>query len=437
MANLGVPELEPAEAEVPVPTFSRVTAEGNEIIAEAANATTRQVPPPEPLPADVPLEGKQFMIPLPSLTLNRQRLADSDRRDSLINKATAMSKHRGPLFCSLFFVVCNLKKEIQLAPDFVEHDRLYHPLCTFRPPSTADIEGSLHDFGRFEGCLLFQDRETADALREEHRNVKQIVLIACRLPAILSDGHTRLVSAGYPVGLFKSLVRLVLRDCDKLTKLPDKLADCVALRTLVVHNCKNLRNFGALLDTPNLEHLFLLSCPQLQGHLDLSRLHDLRLCVARQCGLLTVVVDDRHKTLLQLVLGWVLSLQSNNTDAPDVASALQRPWYRTVTLPTSLLYFSFEDTSCRCPVLVSPEGENEKIKLEGVSFSRSKLLSSLPDSIHLGALQQLNIIGCTVALDQQRFMEHTLPQLTSLKQLRASIALDQVCKHQAQSSQCY
>ena len=159
--------------------------------AASTTADIRQAPPPPPeaLSDHEPLQDNLFVKCLPDNNLNRSRLAldNGNRRTLLIEQAAALSKLRGPLFYSHYFVVCNLKKHIQLAPDFGQHERVYHPLCTFGPPSTADIEDSLNDTDRFGGCLLFQDREAADALNTSHRHVKQIVVIGCPPPALFSD----------------------------------------------------------------------------------------------------------------------------------------------------------------------------------------------------------------------------------------------------------
>ena len=406
---------------------------------------------------------------LPPKELNIRNARSCKRLRRVLTKpALALGKLRGPLFCSYYFVVCNLKKQIQLAPDFRQHERVYHPLCTFGAPSTADIEESLNDTDRFGGCLLFQDCEAADALNESHLNVKQIVVIACPPPALLSDNALRSQDLQDKI-LLHSLVRIVFRDCDELTELPSNLGRCEALRTLVVHRCSNLGTFGLCHEA--LHHLVLLSCPQLKDTLRIATLPTLRLCVARQCSRLTIEVDSRHDKLLQLVVSQIYRLQPDpeqpdpeqpgpeqpdpkqpdpeqpdpkqpdpeqpdpeqpdpeqpDPEQPAGGPKLPDPGFMPNTkiqMPSSLVKFSYEHTNSLCPAITQPQQQQQQ-RLQNLSFFRYTLFRVLPTNIAWNRLERLIIVGCT-SIDQEDFVNRVLGQLTCLKQLRASLAFDQV-----------
>ena len=397
------------------------------------------------------------VAPLLDHPLNRKafRHHNISLRDARLRQVQDLFLLPGPLFFSYYFIVCNLSKHIQLAPDFVEHDRVYHPRCTFGAPSTADIEESLNNPGRFGGCLLFEDREVADALSKRHLNVKQIVVSACPVPPLLSDPTLR--CQNYKLGgLLESLVRLVFRDCDELTELPSNLSRCQALRTLVVHRCSYLRRLKPLADESltkesKLHHLFLIACPRLQDTLHLANLPTLRLCVARQCGLLTVVVNHENNApteLLQLVISQVFRMQaepsadqvthcdrSYSGEEPEGENIDKYPAAvsKDITLPPSLQNFGFEWTNSECPAIESftvpsqdmQNQEQPSSHLRGVSFCRHTLLECLPRHICTKRLEKLAMIGCT-SLDQKKFVRDDLHTLTSLRQLRVSLAFDQV-----------
>ena len=366
---------------------------------------------------------------LPPKKLNINNTCSDERLQRVLTTpALALGKLRGPLFCSYYFVVCNLKKQIQLAPDFGQHERVYHPLCTFGAPSTADIEESLNDTDRFGGCLLFQDCEAADALNESHLNVKQIVVIACPPPALLSDNALRSQDLQDKI-LLHSLVRIVFRDCDELTELPSNLGRCEALRTLVVHRCSNLGTFGLCHEA--LHHLVLLSCPQLKDTLRIATLPTLRLCVARQCSRLTIEVDSRHDKLLQLVVSQIYRLQPDpeqpDPEQPAGGPKLPDPGFMPNTkiqMPSSLVKFSYEHTNSLCPAITQPQQQQQQ-RLQNLSFFRYTLFRVLPTNIAWNRLERLIIVGCT-SIDQEDFVNRVLGQLTCLKQLRASLAFDQV-----------
>eukprot|EP00892_Ulva_mutabilis_P009684 jgi/Ulvmu1/7088/UM033_0149.1 len=343
-----------------------------------------------------------------------------------------MASLREPLFYSYEFVVCNLKAHIQQAPDFVQHERVYHPLCTFGPPTTKDIEASLNDEGRFGGCLLFQDQAAAEALRASHLNVRQIVLIACPLPALpnkTEDLHAQAFQPAPAPGLLCSLVRLVFRDCDQLKVLPDVLRKCEALRgTLVVHRCSNLRDFGPLHDIPNvgvdlkppLRHLFLLACPALRGELELEKLQELRLCIVRDCSSLTVVVNEVHENLMQLVVSQTdLSMMPICTTITLLT--LRHAQYNTVCLKylpdvvfQKLPNLRHLDISDCAELKDLPRGVSQLGDLRMLALRRCRAFVSIPETVSmLKELTSLDLGACS----SLRTLPSTVGNLSQLRRL--------------------
>ena len=123
----------------------------------------------------------------------------------------------------------------------------------------------------------------------------------------------------------------------------------------MVHRCGKLQTFG--LSFGALHHIFLLSCPQLEGTLKLSTLPTLRLCVARQCSRLTIEVDSRHEKLLQLVVSQIYRLH-DQPDAERPHRERPNPGFMPDTrikLPPSLVKFSYEHTNSLCPAITQPQ----------------------------------------------------------------------------------
>lgn len=339
-------------------------------------------------------------------------------------------------------VVCNLRAHIQHAPDFLRHERVYHPQCTFGPAATADIDDSVNDPGRFAGCLLFTDRNAADALHQSHQGVKQIAVVSCPPPEVFSIGHAAIAPA--EGSMLAGLVRMVFRSCDRLRTWPDNLDQCTSLRTLVVDSCRNFQSSSSL-RSESLQCLVLRACPKLWADLKLSRrkLPKLELCVVRNCSALSVIIDAGHTALRQLVVGSVSALKQM---VPHDRSAGMLEGGRGgdmgLVLPVSLKKFGYEHSNSPCPKLqfgaVRPPdvssaaggtAQEETLKLMGLSYHKHRplLISQLPASPQqLGLLQQLDVIGCA-ALNQVKFVSKVLADMTRLEQLRASLNFEQVC----------